>query len=177
MAIAANRATAIVVNGFMAMLPWSKKPQQPREAEDELTVALRDIETELGNERVCSRKLCDGESRNRELAHADEADAELRDADNADSELADGYDAPRNDGPAVGTVLEGHVHQRQVPNRHRRLVLPSKTVPLRTRGEGSAAVGAGDGLVRHLMLALSTRRDHRYPFGRLSTTRFAFPSE
>jgi hypothetical protein len=100
----------------MAMLLWSEKPQQPRKAEDELAVALRDVETELGNERVGGRKLRDGESRKRELADADDADAELRDANNANSELADGDDPSRNDGPAVGAVLEGNVNQRQMPD-------------------------------------------------------------
>ena len=69
-------------------------------------MALGDIQSELSDQRVSNRKLRNGESGYRELADADDADAELRETENAAGKLADGDDAFRDDGHAVGAILE-----------------------------------------------------------------------
>jgi hypothetical protein len=81
-------------------------------------MTLRDINPNLGNQRVRERELRDRERGDRELADAQEPDPELRNTDDSARKLADRDDAAGNDWSAIGAKPERDVYQGQATNAH-----------------------------------------------------------
>ena len=70
------------------------------------------VDSKLGNQRVCKGELSQGISGNCELADAHNAHAELGQSENSEGELADGNDTSCRHRDTVWTKLEGNVKQR-----------------------------------------------------------------
>ncbi len=81
------------------------------QAPNQLTPALFDIDTYLGDELPCEGKLSQRKTSDCELADTDETYSELRDIDDPAAELANGNDSLGDNRDTIGAVLERDMQQ------------------------------------------------------------------
>src|SRR6185295_13972247 len=133
-----------------------ERSQESGQGEHVLSMPFGQVHTELRNQRIGCRKLCEGKSTQGELAETAEPYAELRNAYDAATELPDRDHAACHNRRSVRPILERDVQQRQPGDRQRRLVLISPSIPVFACGIGRPTLRTSDGLLRDFASTFAT---------------------
>ncbi len=119
---------------------------------DQLTPSFVDVQSDLGDKRICNGKLRDRKSSNGKLTETEKTDAKLGDGNDSIPKLTDCDDSFCRHRYSVRPILEGNMNKGKIKKSNFGFVLETPAIPLFLCRGRSSAVRTGKSLFRNFMM-------------------------